>query len=84
MGYKDQRSAKPDVAPWEQGFCYTAWCKERSLYVQRCHEHPELWRIALSPGEGAWLVAAPGPLCPLCGETLLTSTSFEEGVEARN
>ena len=82
--YTDQRATKPVVAPWEQGFCSTAWCKEHIWYVQRCTEHPELWRIALSPGEGEWFVAAPGPLCPLCGGTLLTSTPFEEGMEARN
>jgi hypothetical protein len=84
MRYTDQRAAQPAVAPWEQGFCSTTWCREHSWYVQRSTEHPELWRIVLRPGEGEWLVAAPGPLCPLCGGTLLTLTPFEEGREARN
>jgi hypothetical protein len=82
--YADHRTAKLDVRPWEHGFCSTSWCTERFLYVQKCAELPELWRIAWSPGEGGWLVAAPGPLCPGCGGTLLTSSPFEDGSEARN
>jgi len=82
--YADHRAAKLDVGCWEHGFCSTSWCKERILYVQKCDQHLELWRIALTPGEGGWLVAAPGPLCPGCGRTLLTSSPFEEGMEARN
>jgi hypothetical protein len=62
--YADHRAAKLDVGRWEHGFCYTSWCIERIVYVQKCAELPELWRIAWSPGEGGWLVAAPGPLCP--------------------
>jgi len=81
--YADQRAARPGVGRWEQGFCYTSWCKERILYVQKCDQHLELWRIAHTPGEGEWRVAAPGPLCPGCGGTLLTSAPFEEGMEAR-
>jgi hypothetical protein len=76
--YTDQRTTKPDVGRWEQGFCYTPWCKERILYVQQNHQRLELWRIARTPGEGEWLVAAPGPLCPMCGGTLLTSAPCEE------
>jgi hypothetical protein len=33
------------------------------------------------PGEGGWLVAAVEPLCPFCGETLLTSAHVANGVE---
>jgi hypothetical protein len=84
MMYTDQRAARPDIDSWEPGFCYTSFCKERILYVQRCDMHPELWRIALTPGESGWLVAAPGPLCPLCGGTLLTPAAFEEGLEAKH
>jgi hypothetical protein len=84
--YAGQHVAKPDVRPWEHAFCSTAWCKARFLYVQRCDELPELWRISWSwsPGEGGWLVAAPGPVCPMCGGPLFTSAPFEDGLEARN
>ena len=81
--YTNQQATKPAIGSWAQGFCYTAYCKERFLYVQRCDENKELWKVAFTPGEGVWLVAAPGPLCPLCGGTLLTSTPFEEELEAR-
>ena len=73
----------PDVAPqgtgtWEQCLCYPLFCKKSILYVQRCAENPELWRVAITPGEEGWLVAAARPLCPFCGGILLKKASFEE------
>ena len=85
MMYTGQRAARPDIDSWEPGFCSTSWCNERILYVQRCDMHPELWRVALTPNESGWLVAASGPVCPSCGGTLLTPVPFfEEGLEAKH
>lgn len=84
MIHSTQQATRPDVNAWEPGFCYTPFCKERGFYMQRCAESPELWRIALTPGEAEWLIAAPGPLCPLCGGTLLISAPFENAMGARN
>lgn len=79
-----QQAAKPGVGTWESGFCATSFCKERFFSVQRCAGFPELWSITLTPGKGEWLVAAPGPLCPLCGGTLLILAPFKEEMEASN
>ena len=62
------------VAGWEPCACFTPVCKRNLLYVQRCDEQPDVWRVALSPGEAGWLIAAPAPLCPFCGGTLLIQT----------
>lgn len=72
--------AQPRVAGWESCVCYTPVCKRNLLYVRHCDEQPDLWRVALSPNEGGWLVAAAGPLCPFCGATLLIPTQLGAGV----
>jgi hypothetical protein len=84
MLHTTRQAAKPEVGTWESGFCSTSFCKERFFSVQRCAESSELWRIALTPGKGEWLVAAPGPLCPLCGGTLLTPAPSADEMKARN
>ncbi len=59
---------------WAIGVCYTPWCQQRQWFVRRCAEHQDAWRVALTPDEEGWLVAADGPLCPRCGGTLLMPT----------
>jgi len=67
---------------WEQRFCPTDWCSLETLYVRRDDHNPELWHV--NDGNGSWLVAATGPVCPLCGGNLLTPSNLMEGVEGMN
>ncbi len=78
MNEEAQRSISPGaaeigVASWERCLCFTMRCHQRYWYVQRDPEQRDLWRIGLAPGEEGWRVAAVAPLCPLCGDILLTS-----------
>ena len=59
---------------WAIGACYTPWCQQRQWSVRPCTEQAGVWKVALTPDEEGWLVAADGPLCPLCGGTLLMPT----------
>jgi hypothetical protein len=79
--YTQQLNASLGSGTWEQHFCPTWFCEQSSLFVQRCDEYPDTWRVARNPGEGGWLVAAVEPLCPFCGETLVTSAHVVNGVE---
>jgi len=58
------------VGSWEQRFCDTSFCTQSILYVQKSGEDPELWKVAVNPGETVWLVAAVAPICPFCGGKL--------------
>ncbi len=53
---------------WEQRFCPADWCMVETLYTRRNEHNLELWHV--TDGEGNWLVAATGPVCPLCGGDL--------------
>ena len=71
MVYTQQRDAAPESDTWEHRFCPTVFCEQSSLFVRSHEAYPETWRIARTPGESEWLVAAIEPLCPFCGETLI-------------
>lgn len=76
--------ALPDAGAWAQRFHHVPHCPESRLYVQRCQEDPELWRVAVKPDEGVWLVAAPEPICPFCGGNLDAPASLDMNVERRH
>jgi len=67
------------MTDWEQRFCPADWCAVETLYTRRNEHNLELWHV--TDGEGNWLVAATGPLCPLCGGDLLTPSNRMEGVD---
>ena len=65
---------------WEPRFCPTVWCEVNILFVQRCSDHGDLWRVAVDTNANAFLVAATTPICPLCGGHLLTTADYENGI----
>lgn len=77
------RHALQDADTWAQFFHHVPHCAESRLYVQRCAENPELWRVAVKPDEAVWLVAAPKPVCPFCGGNLEMPASPDMSVERR-
>ena len=69
------------AAVWEQRYCPTDWCTLDSLYVRRHEALPETWHVTDAIGHTGWLVAATGPVCPLCGGSLLTYSNLMEGID---
>lgn len=67
------------MTDWEQRFCPADWCIAGTLYTRRNEHNLELWHV--SDGDGNWLVAATGPVCPLYGGVLLTPSNRMEGVD---
>jgi hypothetical protein len=67
---RHQVIASECVGSWERRFCDMSFCTQSVLYVQRSGEDPELWKVAVNPGETVWLVAACDPICPFCGGNL--------------
>jgi len=76
-----ETSTTDDVAEWEQRYCPTDWCPIDTVYVKR-HEHQrEVWHVTEHVDETGWLVAATGPVCPMCGGNLLTAANVSDGVD---
>ena len=69
------------VAVWEERFCPTDWCTHNTLYVRRHEALPETWHVTEDIEQSGWLVAATGPVCPLCGGSLLTYANLMDGVD---
>lgn len=75
----ERSTTRVRMTDWEQRFCPTDWCIAETLYTRRNEHNLELWHV--SDGDGNWLVAATGPVCPLCGGNLLTPSNCMEGVD---
>jgi hypothetical protein len=73
-----QQVTQHETKPWEMGFCTTSFCQHSFLWVDRCDEALELWRVARQPGEEGWLIAAVEPVCPGCGGDLLNLSTLHE------
>jgi hypothetical protein len=65
---------------WEYRFCPSEFCKVEVWLVTRHDLKAELWRVTAGAGNRPWIVAAIGPVCPYCGESLLTAVELEEGI----
>lgn len=61
----------------EERFCVNPHCAGKRWSVTRCSTLEQLWQI--SACSESFLVAASCPICPYCGDDLLTPFKVEGG-----
>ena len=54
----------------EYWICTTPWCSAERWLVQAMPRRRDVWHIAPDAAGRSWTVAAPQPICPLCGGDL--------------
>jgi len=59
--------------------CPAGWCGSGAWLAQRAAPVPDVWHVTHVIDSGAWTIAAPDPLCPHCGTTLVTTLELEGG-----
>lgn len=62
---------------WDTYACPGALCAGAPWTVARVEEAHELWQISADPTDRGFLVAAPEPICPRCGERLLPTLELK-------
>jgi hypothetical protein len=50
--------------------CPSMHCSAEGWQVERDTSRRDTWIITAETGGTAWVIAASGPICPLCGEDL--------------
>jgi ribosomal protein S27AE len=60
--------------------CPAAWCGSGAWLAQPTAAMPGVWQLTHASDGGAWTVAAPNPVCPRCGTTLITILELEGGL----
>lgn len=63
----------------EDRFCANPDCLIGRWSVTLYSEVNQVWRVISCHDDEPFFVAAPSPLCPCCGELLLTHWEFEGG-----
>lgn len=63
----------------EERYCANPQCLVRHWSVTLKSAAKQVWRIVAYFDDTPFLVAAPTPICPCCGDRLLTSLEFEDG-----
>jgi len=63
----------------EERFCANPHCLVGRWSVTLCSDVNQVWRVISCHDDDPYLVAAPSPLCPCCGDHLLTPFEVEGG-----
>lgn len=64
--------------------CPGPLCDGSRWTVARVEGADGLWQIAASPTDAGFLVAAPEPICPRCGERLLLAPELSAAPHAEH
>lgn len=62
---------------WDTYACPDDLCADTRWIVTLSEEAGELWQISTGPADPGFLVAAPEPICPRCGERLLPTLELK-------
>lgn len=65
---------------WDTFACPDTLCTGDRWLVERRADADALWQISDGPADPGFLVAAPEPICPLCGGHLLATLELEGAV----